>query len=135
MSRPDSKTNLAARRAALDAKRAAREAAAAAEQEIKDLEADEQVEELTEKYPNDAVVRTSAGVIVLCKPAATEYRRFYDVDKVTYATILQLVRPCVVYPAHEVFDALLNSAPVILSQLSHAVLALCGREQAEASSK
>jgi hypothetical protein len=82
-----------------------------------------------------AVVETPDGAIVLKKANHIHFKRFQDAGELTTETCDTLVRPCVVYPSSERFDALLEEYPAVLVRCADAVTALAGARSKEVSGK
>jgi hypothetical protein len=75
-----------------------------------------------------ARVNTPRGMIVLKRPNHLLYKRWIDTssDKANTTDSMKLVRPCVVYPSPEDFDALLEVCPSALMTCVNAIAYLAG---------
>lgn len=82
-----------------------------------------------------AAIDTRLGVIVVKRPNHLHFRRFQDASEVTTETLDRLVRPCVVYPSHERFDAMLEELPAVLTELGREVSVLAGMKAKETAGK
>ena len=89
-----------------------------------------------ESYGHDSIarVRTPGGAILVRRPSSAEYRRFFDVDKVTAANSLAFVRPHVVSDLAR-FDALIDAYPACIGHCLRACNALAGAEEVQEMGK
>lgn len=108
----------------------------ARERAVKDEHA---IAEAEEKYgpvgTKIAIVQTELGAIVLKRPNALHFRRFQDEGETKSKHVLQLVRPCRVYPDEAAFEQILEEQPAVLVALGNAVSELAGARTREVSGK
>jgi len=73
-----------------------------------------------------AALHTPMGTIVLKRPNAVAFKKFQDTEGVNIDELEKLVRPCVVHPSHDRFDAILEELPGVLGDLAKQCSALAG---------
>jgi hypothetical protein len=101
---------------------------AAAQQQLRDEQA---LQEAIDAHGQIGValttVQTTMGLVILKRASAMRFRRFQDKGDAQTEDVLALVRPCVVWPAANELDAILNDLPATLTRLAGAVIALAGQ--------
>lgn len=81
-----------------------------------------------------AAVETSAGVVIVKRPHAAQFRRFQN-GKDPQDDALALVRPNVVHPDRAAFDQLLEELPGSLASLTREACRLAGAKIEETTGK
>lgn len=82
-----------------------------------------------------AAVYTDQGVVIVQRPNGVAMKAFQDLEAPRMQDVEVLVRPCVVYPARDKFDAMIADQPVILTRCSSAVVELAGAKRKESTGK
>lgn len=73
-----------------------------------------------------ALVITAEGPVILKRPHRANVSKFLDAERATSATMLALVKSCVIYPDKDAFDRLLDEQPAALTILASEALTLAG---------
>lgn len=96
--------------------------------EARDADAEEAMLAAETEYGVGRVARvdTDRGAVVLKSPHSATYRKFRDEGKSNTAAFEKLVRPCVLFPSKEKFDALCDELPATLERCANAVVTLAG---------
>lgn len=130
------KAEIEKRRAKSAEERASVDAVAQAEREVKELAALEKFEEeIGPLGTHLAIVETSAGRVILKRPAVAVFRRFQDKGDFKSQALAMLVDPCVVYPDKSAFDTLCEELPAVLTVCADAVCMLAGARAQSVSGK
>lgn len=122
---------LRAERAALKATIKARTTPTLDEQlaaEERGLAGEKAFDEAQRKYGAKQVqlVTTSEGSIVIRRPHWVAFRKFQDQKELTYESAEELVKGCLIYPAHSAFDRLLEQQPGVMTKLASVCVELAG---------
>jgi hypothetical protein len=123
-----------AKKAEIEARRQAKAAEVASLAEVEAAEREAREAEIIENAESEigaigdkiAIVRTSAGMIVVKRCHPNVFRRFADQASFKTKDYLQLVSGSIVHPDKATFDAMLEEAPGILVACADAVLRLAG---------
>lgn len=119
-----------------EAARIAAKAIAAEEHAIADEEAIMEAErEHGEIDVKIRIVHTSAGTVIVKRANNLLFRKWADNGKTDSQDVEKLIRPCVVYPAIEVFDRMLNDQPAIAFDVANSVAYLAGARAKEHAAK
>jgi hypothetical protein len=73
-----------------------------------------------------ALVITAEGPVIIKRPHRATVSKFLDAERATSATMLALVKSCIVYPGKDEFDRLLDEQPAALTILASEALTLAG---------
>jgi hypothetical protein len=73
-----------------------------------------------------AVCRTDKGMVVMTMPLAVVWKRFASLKEIKPEDVDRFVRPCVIYPSKEEFNALVDNLPASLIQCGDALATLAG---------
>lgn len=82
-----------------------------------------------------ATVDTPMGMIIVKRPNPLHFKRFQDKESAKTKDLEQLVRPCVVHPDMNRFDAILEELPATLTRCADRVATLAGVRVRELSGK
>lgn len=139
--------------AELAAARAARETEAAAARELADLQAqvrDAQIVDAAEKEHGPLASRDEAGnlvggsiarydtprgAVVVKRPSHLIFRRFTDAGKLNTDTCLGLIKPSLVHPPRDEFEAWVEEYPGIVLPLANLVSSLAGVRSTDTAGK
>lgn len=80
-------------------------------------------------------VKTSKGIIIVRKPKPGAARAFMDTDKINSKVVDRFVRPIVVHPDREAYDALADEYPAVPMKLANVALTLAGFDLEAATGK
>ena len=82
-----------------------------------------------------ATIETEMGTIIVKRPNPLHFKRFQDKESVKTKDLEQLVRPCLVHPSANRFDAILEEYPATLTRCADRVATLAGVRARELSGK
>lgn len=100
------------------------------QRELRDEQAlDAAIEQYGRVGEHIATVSTPRGLVIVRRASAQKFRRFQDKTDVNGDDVLQLVRPCVVYPPVGELDAMLDELPAVLQTIAQAVIYLAGQQR------
>lgn len=142
----DLTARLAAAEAARDAARARREAVEAEREALRSVEVAER-DAADEVALADAIeahglvgvaiatVATAAGLVIVKRPRAADYRRLLERGSQKVEDMERIVRPCVIHPRIEAFDRITEDYPALLPVVALQVVELAEAARRERDGK
>lgn len=80
-------------------------------------------------------IDTDLGMVIVKRANAVLFKRFQDSGEVKSIDLEKLVRPCVIHPSADRFDAMCDAQPAILNRAADRVATLAGVRARELSGK
>jgi hypothetical protein len=81
------------------------------------------------------VIQTELGAVIVKRAHANTFRKFMDGGKHSTADLEKLIRPCLVHPPLEQFEAIIKEQPFTLNRVSDAIATLAGVRAEDVSGK
>jgi DNA gyrase/topoisomerase IV subunit A len=78
---------------------------------------------------------TERGLVIVKRPNHLIYRRFADAGNMDTATCEELIRPCLVHPSREMFEAYAEELPGIIVPITQLLNTLAGFGRAGTAGK
>lgn len=123
-----------AKREALEDKDAFERKVLKAEQEVTDQEALLEAES-EHGIGKVGVVETDMGIVILKRCNALRYKKFQDLADAKTLDVEKLIRPCVIYPDKNRFDAICEELPATVLRCGNCIAELAGIKSKDIAGK